>query len=76
MGISFGFHDDVGPGIQHMLHASADDYRVIFGSHSDFRAGIRGKKEVKQQVNHNENRHFVQTGENLNRKKEKYHQCS
>ena len=41
-----------------MFHASADDYRVIFGRHSDFGAGVRDKKEMKEQLNQNEELHF------------------
>ena len=50
-----------------MFHASADDYRVILGSHSDFDAGVGKQKKLKQQLNQNEDLHGyrMQSGYNL-----------
>ena len=50
-----------------MFHASADDYRVIFGSHSDFGAGAGKENKLKQQLNQNEDLHGcrMQSGYNL-----------
>ena len=50
-----------------MFHASADDYRLIFGGHSDFGAGTGKENELKEQLNQNEDLHgyWMQCGYNL-----------
>ena len=53
-----------------MFHASADNYRVILGSHSDFGAGAGKENLLKQQLNQNEDLHGhrMQSGYNLEKK--------
>ena len=64
MGLSLGLYHDVRHETDHVLHASADDYRFIFGGHPDLGTGVCGKKEMKQQLHHQEELHFywMQTG--------------